>query len=100
MAAFADLSDLRREIDGEVLVPGTDGYETVRRPAMARFAGVRPHAVVRCASAVDVAAALAFARGARMAVAPRSGGRCFAGRSTTEGVVLDVRPLADVSVSG
>ena len=80
----------------EVLQPGSEAYEAVRRPAMARFAEVRPAEVLRCASTADVAAALARARGRPLAL--RSGGHCFAGRSTTEGVLIDVGPIDGVEV--
>ena len=98
VTGVADISELQAAIEGEVLTPGTAGYDDARRPAMARFADVRPQAVVRCASPADVAAALAFARRAQLPVVPRSGGHCFAGRSTTEGVVIDVRPMAGVEI--
>jgi FAD/FMN-containing dehydrogenase len=84
----------------ELLLPGSDAYEAVRRPAMPRFAGSRPAAVARCASASDVADALAYARENGLHVAPRSGGHCFAGRSSTDGVVIDVGPMNAVRVDG
>jgi FAD/FMN-containing dehydrogenase len=84
----------------EALTPETDGYEEARRPAIARFHDVRPQVVARCWSPDDVAEALAFARRKRLSVAARSGGHCFAGRSTTTGMVIDVGPLDRVAVSG
>jgi FAD/FMN-containing dehydrogenase len=90
---------LQRTIAGEVLTPETAGYDEARKPAIARFHDVRPQAVVRCRAAEDVTEALAFARRSGMAVAARSGGHCFAGRSTTTGMVIDVGPLDAVSVS-
>ncbi len=80
----------------KVLRPGSEAYEAARRPALARFAGARPAAIARCASAADVAEALALARGRPLAV--RSGGHCFAGRSSTEGVLIDVAPMDGVAV--
>lgn len=65
-----------------------------------RFAGVRPSAVRRCASTEDVARAFAAARHASQPVAVRSGGHCFAGRSSTTGVVIDVSPMTGVAVDG
>jgi FAD/FMN-containing dehydrogenase len=87
---------LERAIDGEILRPGAPGYEAARRPAIARFQDVRPAAVVRCRTPEDVATTLAFG----MPAVPRSGGHCFAGRSTSGGVVIDVGPMDAVSVSG
>jgi FAD/FMN-containing dehydrogenase len=86
---------LQRTIAGEVLTPESPGYEAARKPAIARFHDVRPAAVVRCRAAEDVLAAAAVG----LPVAARSGGHCFAGRSTTTGVVIDVGPLDAVSVA-
>ena len=92
--------ELETAVDGDVVRPGAADYDTLRRPAIPRFDDVRPAAIVRCAGPEDVAAALAFARSAGLPVAVRSGGHCFAGRSTSEGVVLDVSPLDAVAVEG
>jgi FAD/FMN-containing dehydrogenase len=64
--------------------------------ALARFRTTRPAAVARCASAADVAAALARARDAGLPVAVRGGGHCFAGTSSTQGVLIDLAPLGGV----
>ena len=92
---MADWEALQKTIAGEVLTPESPGYEAARKPAIARWHDVRPQAVVRCAAPEDVIAAVAFG----LPVAARSGGHCFAGGSTTTGVVIDVGPLDDVSVS-
>ena len=68
------------------------------RPALARFRRVRPARVASCASAEDVATALAKARAAGLPLAVRSGGHCFGGRSSTEGLVIDVSPLDAIEV--
>jgi FAD/FMN-containing dehydrogenase len=85
---------LQQTIAGEVLTPESPGYEEARKPAIARWHDVRPAAVVRCRAPEDVLAAAAV----DLPVVPRSGGHCFAGGSTTTGVVIDVGPLDDVSV--
>jgi FAD/FMN-containing dehydrogenase len=85
------------DLDLEVLGPDSPGYEPVRLP---RFHGIRPTAVVRCRTAAGVVAALAYARAAGLPVVPRSGGHCFAGRSSTTGVVVDVSPMRQVTVEG
>ena len=96
---MTDFGSLQDALTGEVIEPGAPAYEQARRPAMPQFWHIRPQAVVRCASANDVALALAFARRSGLHVVPRGGGHCFAGRSSTDGVVLDLRPLRSVSVS-
>ena len=59
---------------------------------------MRPIAVVRCASTRDVTRTLAFARHSGTHVVPRGGGHCFAGRSSTAGLVLDLSRLDAVTV--
>jgi FAD/FMN-containing dehydrogenase len=61
---------------------------------MPRFWDIRPRVVVHAASAEDVAQVLAFAAASGLPVVPRGGGHCFAGRSSTDGIVLDLTPLA------
>jgi hypothetical protein len=94
----ADWAALEAVIAGEVFLPESPGYDEARRPPIARFHDVRPQAVVRAASAADVAETLALARRAGLPTAARSGGHCFAGRSSTDGVVIDVSPMNAVRV--
>ena len=84
---------------GEVLLAGSAGYESARRSQIARFDAVRPQAVVRCRVPEDIAKALAYARQERLHVALRSGGHCFAGRSSTTGIVIDLSGMNEVLVS-
>ena len=86
-------------VSREVLVAGSPGYEQARRSQIARFDDVRPYAVVRCWVPEDVVQALAFARDEGLHVALRSGGHCFAGRSSTTGVLIDVSAMNELSVS-
>jgi FAD/FMN-containing dehydrogenase len=96
----ADWRGLQRVIDGDVVLPGSPEYESVRKPVMARFEHVRPAAVVLCATPADVAATLAVAAGRRLPTAIRSGGHSVAGRSSTDGIVLDVTPMRSVALAG
>jgi FAD/FMN-containing dehydrogenase len=91
---------LRAAIDGTVLEPGDPGYDEARKPALERFHDVEPQAVVRPTSAGDVAETIAFARRSELHLAPRSGGHCFAGRSSTTGIVLDLARMHEVTVDG
>jgi FAD/FMN-containing dehydrogenase len=95
----ADWDALQREIDGDVVLPDSADYESARKPVMARFEDLRPTAVVRCETSADVAATLAVARELRLPMAIRSGGHSVAGRSSTEGIVLDVTPMRSVTVA-
>jgi FAD/FMN-containing dehydrogenase len=95
----ADWNALQGSIAGDVVLPDSADYDRLRTPAMARFWGIRPAAVVRCRMPADVAETLAFAHRARVHVAARSGGHCFAGRSSTAGIVIDVAPMRTVAVA-
>jgi FAD/FMN-containing dehydrogenase len=94
-----DLGTLQGAIAGDVVLPGAPGYETVRKPPIARFQDIRPQAVVLCESAMDVAETIAFARRSGAEIAVRSGGHCFEGRSSTSGILIDVTPMCSVSLS-
>jgi FAD binding domain len=52
-----------------------------------------------CATPHDVAEAITFVDRDGLEHATRSGGHCFAGHSSTSGVLIDVGPLRSVSVS-
>lgn len=81
-----------------VLSPGTAAYESARRPAIGNFHDLRPSSIVACRDGGDVAEALALARDAGLSLAVRSGGHCFAGRSSTDGVLVDVAPIDSITV--
>lgn len=68
------------------------------RDALPRFRDVRPRVVAACRAPADVADALAEARRSGLKVAVRSGGHCFAGRSSTEGLLIDVSPMDSMSL--
>src|SRR5215213_550782 len=90
---------MRQSVGVEVLRPDGAGYDAARQPQIPRFADVRPAAIARCTSTADVVEALALARREGDGVAVRSGGHCFAGRSSTTGVLIDVSALNDISVN-
>jgi FAD/FMN-containing dehydrogenase len=95
-----DWDGLGGAIAGEVALPGSPRYEQTRRPGIPRFDELHPRAVVRCSTVTDVSRVIRFARATDTPLAIRSGGHCFAGRSSGEGIVLDVSPMRSVSVSG
>src|SRR4051812_28261507 len=65
-----------------------------------RYAAIEPAVHVRCASAEDVIEAVARARTHRLPVAVRSGGHCFAGRSSTTGLLIDLAPMRAIELDG
>jgi FAD/FMN-containing dehydrogenase len=96
----ADWEALQRAVAGSVVLPGSPDYDLVRRPAMARFENVRPEVVVLCATPADVSATIEFGKRVGLRTAVRSGGHSVAGRSSSEGMVIDVTPLSSVTVAG
>jgi FAD/FMN-containing dehydrogenase len=60
---------------------------------------VQPRYVVPCREVADVVAGLALARTSGEHLVPRGGGHCFAGRSSTDGIVLELSGLDDISVA-
>lgn len=90
---------LQAALDGDVVVPDGPAYDEVRTSPWAQYAHVRPLAVARCRTSADVAESIAFARRELIPFAVRGGGHCFAGRSTTRGLVIDLSPIASVRAS-
>ncbi len=95
-----DWETLQNSIAGEVILPGSPAYESARKPAIARFHDTMPLAVVACETPEDVSETISFARRSGLEATTRSGGHCFSGRSSADGIVIDVSPMHSVSVSG
>jgi len=93
-----DLAVFGHSLDGEVFSPDSPGYEAIRRPVNPAFREVRPRLVVLCRSVSDVVEAMAYATATGDRLAPRGGGHCFAGRSSTDGIVLDMSGLDGIFV--
>lgn len=93
------LAELENSLDGELFSPASSGYGAVRRPVNPAYRDVLPRLVVVCRSVSDVVGAIGYAAGTGDRVAPRGGGHCFAGRSSTDGMVLDLTGLDGISVA-
>src|SRR3954452_6313801 len=97
----ADWQRLAQHVRGTLARPGSPSYDAVRLTQNPRYDGARPLAVLSVASAHDVATAFAFAQDHGVRVAIRSGGHSYPGWSAGNGaLVVDVRPLDTVSLSG
>lgn len=94
-----DLAEFGNSLDGELFRPDSPGYEAIRRPVNLAYREVRPRLVVRCRSVSDVVGAMTYAMATGDRIAPRGGGHCFAGRSSTDGIVLDLSGLDGISVA-
>jgi FAD/FMN-containing dehydrogenase len=92
---------LAKMLDGHVVVPAGAGYDAARRLWNTRFDGLRPRAIVYCASIPDVQRVVRWGRKNAIHVVPRSGGHSYAGYSSGNGVVVaDVSQLHTVTVAG
>jgi FAD/FMN-containing dehydrogenase len=96
--ALPGLSALEAAIEGTVALADSPDYEQVRGPAWAQFEVVRPEVVVLCTTPGDVAETIAFARRVGVETVARCGGHCFAGRSSTPGILIDLSQMRSVHV--
>ena len=92
------IEQLRRRLQGEVVLPADAGYDQAR----AVWNGAidkRPAAIVFCASADDVVQAVTYARSQGCLVAVRSGGHNVAGLSVCDdGMVIDLSRMKTIAV--
>jgi FAD/FMN-containing dehydrogenase len=98
LVSSAGLDGLRASIDGRVLQPGDQGYEDARRVHNGMI-DRRPAVIVRCRTAMDVAAAIRFARQEGLDVSVRGGGHNVAGRAVADdAVMIDLAEMKDIQV--
>jgi FAD/FMN-containing dehydrogenase len=100
MSSGAGWGELQAAISGEVILPEAPDFDLEYRALNARFDDVRPQAIVRARNPHEVAEAIRYANRHGMAVATRGGGHCFGGRSSTDGLLVDVDHLRSVEISG
>ena len=95
----AATDDLDALLPGRVLRPGAAEYDRYTKPWNLRWVPDRPvaAAVVRAASADDVATALGWAQRTGTPLVARSGGHSYAGYSTTPGLIIDVSSMTRVT---
>ncbi|WP_169816135.1 FAD-binding oxidoreductase [Nocardia miyunensis] len=100
-AAPLDWGVLRKRLQTKLLLPADGEYASAKQLFDPQFDTDSPLAVVRATTANDVAAAVAFARDNRLPLAARAGGHSYVGASATTGtVVVDVRGLDDITLTG
>lgn len=94
-----DYAKLRAKIRGRLILPGEDAYETAKRvfywnPKLAS----RPAVVVQCGHEEDAVRAVDFARRFGLELAVRSGGHSYLAWGSSNGMVIDLSPLKQISI--
>jgi len=87
---------LASKLQGSLILPSSAKYPTARLAYDPRFDDVHPQAIVKAASAGDVATTIAFARGDDLPFAARSGGHSYGGYSVSNGIVIDLSAMSTV----
>ena len=83
---------------GDLLMQGSDGYDSARRVWNAMF-DKKPALIARCTGASDVRHAVDFAREHQLLTAVRAGGHSLSGKSTCDGgLMIDLQPMQGVRV--
>ncbi|MFO1150744.1 MAG: FAD-binding oxidoreductase [Alsobacter sp.] len=92
------IAALQCAVGGQVLLPGSDGYEHARTVWNATV-DKHPGLVVRCAGTADILQTVRFARRHDLLLAVRSGGHNIAGKAVADGALLiDLSGLRSVRV--
>lgn len=91
-----DFARLAAALEGRLVRPDDPEYVWVRRRNIRLDRDLLPAAIAKCASAEDIAEALAYARAYGMPFAVRAGGHSYADHSSTEGLLIDVSGLDSI----
>jgi FAD binding domain/Berberine and berberine like len=92
------IAQLRKNLRGELVLPGHAGYDEARR-VWNGMVDKRPMMVLYCAGPEDVIKAIHFARSQSVPVAVRSGGHNVAGLSVCDGgLVIDLSRMKRIEV--
>jgi FAD/FMN-containing dehydrogenase len=95
----ADWASLGRQLSsGQLIRPGSAGYDKARLLFDPKFDDGRPAAIAFCAVPQDVSACLDFVRTFSVPVAVRSGGHSYGGWSSTAGLIIDVSMMSEVRI--
>jgi FAD/FMN-containing dehydrogenase len=90
--------ELAKKLSGRLVLPSDPDYLVSAQLYNERFDHLRPAAVAFCQSSIDVQHAVEFARRHEVPMSVRSGGHSYGGYSSGPGLVIDVSPMALVTV--
>ncbi len=95
----ATIKGLKETLRGELLTPGSPGYDQARTIWNAMI-DKRPAIIVRCAGSADVIQAVNFARKHDLLIAVRGGGHNIAGNAVCDGgIMIDLSLMKSVRVN-
>jgi hypothetical protein len=89
--------DLSRALGGRLLRPDAPDFARIAAPWNLRFIDRLPAGIARCISPDDIRASLLWAQANNLPFAVRSGGHSYAGYSTTNGLLLDVSAMNQIT---
>jgi FAD/FMN-containing dehydrogenase len=93
-----DIEEVRRNLRGELLTAGQDGYDSARKIWNGAF-DRKPAIIMRCAGAADVTCAVDFGAAHELLTAIRAGGHSLSGQSACDGgLMIDLSPMSGIRV--
>ena len=95
---IGDLEQLRRRLDGTLLLPDEPGYREAAETANGRYHHILPLAVAQCAGEADVVTCVQWCIEYGVQPVARGGGHSYAGFAASEGLMVDIRRLNSVSI--
>jgi FAD/FMN-containing dehydrogenase len=92
------VNELRRQLQGPVLLPGDDGYDDARR-AWNAMVDKRPTVIAQCVDAADVVAAIAYGRREGLELGVKCGAHSVLGQAIPDGgLMIDLTPMNAVRI--
>ena len=90
-------SQLAKQLQGSLLMPGNADFNERALPWALQYASALPQAIAQCATEADVQTCLQWARANGIPLVARSGGHSYGGYSTTSGLMINVSAMNKVS---
>jgi hypothetical protein len=91
--------DLAGRLEGRLLRPGDPMFPGATIINASRYMGTSPAGIAVCVSPEDAAACVTWARETGAPFAVRSGGHSYAGFSTSDGLIIDVKGMREVTAN-
>lgn len=96
--AKAAIADLRKQLQGRVILPGDPQCAVASAARNGRYANLQPAVIAQCADEADVVTAVNWGRENGLPPVVRGGGHSYAGFSSTTGFEIDLSRLNEVKI--